>query len=104
MKKIEASSELELGNSSESVDTKWSQEAQQIVRAMLVRRGCSLKKLSRLLEGVGVNIQAKALANKLNRGTFSFAFVLQVAKVLEVQSIDSYTVGESGKVSTRTDT
>jgi hypothetical protein len=35
------------------------------------------KDLSRALESVGVDESAKVLSNKINRGTFSFAFYLQ---------------------------
>lgn len=75
-----------------SGDLEWASEAQQILRALIARHGCSAKHLSRLLETVGVQIQPKALTNKINRGTFTFAFVLQVARALNVDSIDVSTL------------
>jgi hypothetical protein len=43
------------------------------------------KELSRALETVcGIDIDPKALSNKVGRGTFSFAFFLQCMKALGV--------------------
>lgn len=66
----------------------WEREARRILKALIVRDGCSAKELSRRLQKSGLTIEPKALANRINRGTFGFAFFLAVANVLEVDRVD----------------
>ena len=71
----------------------WEREARRILKSMMARQECSAKQLSRLLQGEGLEIEPKALSNRINRGTFGFAFFLQVAKALGVDSVDVRPVG-----------
>lgn len=66
----------------------WEAEARQALRALLARKGCSYKTLARKLEDGGVKASARVLSNRVARGGFSFAFVMQVAKALGVESVD----------------
>jgi hypothetical protein len=71
-----------------SVPIDWQREARRIVQVELARKDIGYKELSRALETVcGVDIDSKALANKVGRGTFSFAFFLQCMKALGVNTI-----------------
>jgi hypothetical protein len=50
--------------------------------------GPSPSKVSRALEAVcGVDIDSKALANKVGRSTFSFSFFLQCMRALGVDTV-----------------
>jgi hypothetical protein len=66
-----------------SVPVDWQREARRILQVELARKDIGYKELSRALETVcGVDIDSKALANKVGRGTFSFAFFLQCMRAL----------------------
>ncbi|WP_112485509.1 DUF6471 domain-containing protein [Thiomonas sp. X19] len=71
----------------------WEREARRILKALMARQECSAKQLSRLLQAEGLEIEPKALSNRINRGTFPFAFFLQAAKALGVDSVDVRRVG-----------
>lgn len=45
------------------------------------------KELSRALETLGIEESPKVLSNKINRGTFSFAFFLQCMRALGVRTV-----------------
>ncbi|MFX7866237.1 DUF6471 domain-containing protein, partial [Acinetobacter baumannii] len=51
----------------------WQREARRLLRAQMALKDVRYKGLARALESVGVFEEPKALANKINRGTFSFA-------------------------------
>jgi hypothetical protein len=71
---------------SASID--WQREARRVLQVELARKDIGYKELSRALETVcGVDIDAKALSNKVGRGTFSFAFFLQCMKALGVNQV-----------------
>lgn len=68
--------------------TDWRQEARRLLQVELARKDMGYKELSRALAVTcGVDIDSKALSNKVGRGTFSFAFFLQCMKALDVQSV-----------------
>jgi hypothetical protein len=66
----------------------WEREARRIIKSLMVRHDCSAKRLSLLLELQGIEIESRALSNRINRGTFSFAFFLQIARCLNVDKVD----------------
>lgn len=68
-------------------DSPWAQEAASILKAELVRRRVDYSALSVRLAGIGVTENARQLAVKINRGTFSFAFLLKVLKALDIDTI-----------------
>jgi hypothetical protein len=68
--------------------TDWNLEARRILRAELVRRDIGYKKLALLLEQMGVEETQRSIANKLSRGSFSFAFFLQCMKAIGVTKVD----------------
>lgn len=65
----------------------WNDEARRILKAELARRDVSYKALSKALEAVGVGESPRQLTNKINRGTFTFAFFLRCMKALGVRDV-----------------
>lgn len=65
----------------------WAAEAKGILRAELDRRGVTYAKLAKLMQANQMHETERSLANKISRGSFSFAFFLQVMRVLKVTHI-----------------
>ncbi len=57
------------------------------MRVELIRRDVSYRDLAELLQGIGVRETDRSIANKVARGTFSFAFFLQVMKALDCNDV-----------------
>jgi len=74
----------------------WYQEARRILRAELARRDVGYKQLAIMLQGIGVSETERSIANKLSRGSFSFAFYLQVLKAIGRTEVN-IDVGDIGK-------
>jgi hypothetical protein len=71
-----------------SVQIDWQREARRLLQVELARKDIGYKELSRALQTVcGVDVEPKALSNKVGRGTFSFAFFLQCMRALGVDTI-----------------
>lgn len=68
----------------------WHAEARRILRIELVRREMTYKMLARQLEAIGVEESDRAIAAKVSRGTFSFAFFLQC---MQAMGDDRFTSG-----------
>ena len=67
----------------------WNTEATNIIKAAKSRKGAEWKDISALLqEQLGVELSPQTLANRVNKGAFSFALALQILSVLEVKSVD----------------
>ncbi|SIT49362.1 conserved hypothetical protein [Paraburkholderia ribeironis] len=60
----------------------WYQVAGNVLRAELARQGISYRQLATLLAGIGVSETQRSIANKMSRGSFSFAFFLQCMRAL----------------------
>lgn len=54
----------------------------------MVKADVDYPKLVELLKEIGVDETRENLANKINRGKFSFAFALQVFKILGCKNIE----------------
>ena len=66
-------------------------DARQILRAEMIRRGYSFKMLAEALaeqQGGAPMESVQSLTNKVNRGRFSFAFFLRAAKAMGVSSVE----------------
>ncbi|MDD5175167.1 MAG: DUF6471 domain-containing protein [Sterolibacterium sp.] len=70
-----------------SAEMDWNLEARRVLRAELARRDITYKRLVQLLETQDVIETDRAIANKLSRGTFSFAFFLQCMKAIGASTI-----------------
>lgn len=72
----------------------WAHEAKGIVRAELERRAVTYARLARLMKDHGFDETERSLANKISRGSFSFAFFLQVMRVLGVRTVSLEPTGQ----------
>lgn len=66
----------------------WNHQARGVLKAELARRSVSYKRLVRLLEAIDVAETEQSIANKLSRGTFSFAFFLQCMQAIGARHLD----------------
>ena len=67
---------------------RWRREARLIIKTAMKRKGMTHKELARDIAKHGVDITEQSLINKLNRGTFPFAFALMVMSVLGVSQVE----------------
>lgn len=65
----------------------WESEAKQILKAELARVGVSYKVLAARLAQMGIQDSETAIANRISRGKFSFAFFLQCMEALGVDQV-----------------
>lgn len=65
----------------------WQNEARRLLRAQMALKDMGVKELAKALERVGYDEPAKALSNRINRGTFSFAFFLQCMWALDIDIV-----------------
>jgi Domain of unknown function (DUF6471) len=60
----------------------WAEQAKRIVRAAMVRRGVTYEMLAERLATLGVHDTPVNMRNKIARGKFSAAFMLQVLEAV----------------------
>lgn len=65
----------------------WRDEARRVFRAELTRRGVTYQFLAWRLQQTGISVTERSIANRMSRGSFTFAFVLQCLAALEVRSV-----------------
>lgn len=63
-------------------DKDWNRLASNFLKAELKRQGVNYLDLQKKLEEIGINETSNSINIKINRGTFSFVFFMQVMKVL----------------------
>ncbi len=73
---------------SEKTKDLWAGRARNLLKGELARRGLSYEDLAVKLQKIGVEENANNLRSKINRGTFSAAFLLQVLQAIGASSID----------------
>lgn len=66
----------------------WNEKASNILKSELVRRNIDYNQLANLLNDIGVQENYNSIANKLSRGTFSFAFFIKCMEVINVKTIN----------------
>jgi len=59
--------------------------AKSMIKSELAKKNIDYIELSKRLKEIGINETQTNLANKINRGTFSFFFALQVFDVLDLK-------------------
>jgi hypothetical protein len=69
-------------------DAKWQHRAKRLLKAELARRDFSYKQLAEKLKESGANDSAENIANKLSRGSFSAAFLLQCLDAIGAKRLD----------------
>ncbi len=67
------------------MEKKWQKKATNILKAELARRGTTYDQLKEKLAKIGVKRTANSINVKINRGSFSFVFFLQVMNALEAK-------------------
>ncbi|WKE65781.1 DUF6471 domain-containing protein [Gallaecimonas kandeliae] len=65
----------------------WNQRATNLLKSQMVLAGVSYEGLIERLAAIGVDESYKGIANKINRGAFSFVFFMQCMKVLGVNEM-----------------
>ena len=66
----------------------WKSRAKAIIKSELAKKDIDYIELSKRLNSIGVEDTQINLANKINRGTFSFIFVLQVFEVIGLKKLN----------------
>lgn len=69
----------------------WKKQATNLLKAELTRRGLTYDQLQKKLLSLGVKETANSINVKINRGTFSFIFFLQVMHAIEAKN---FRIGE----------
>ena len=65
----------------------WQNRAKVLIKSELAKQSIDYIELSKKLKDIGVENTQINLANKINRGTFSFLFALQVFEVLGIKNL-----------------
>ena len=65
----------------------YAKRAKTIIKIELVKKDIDYPELADLLQKIGVKENRSNLSNKINRGTFSFVFVMQVFEALGLDII-----------------
>jgi len=68
-------------------DKDWQEKAKRLLKAQLAAQGVSQKALSERLVAMGIKESPANIANKLHRGGFSAAFLLQCMVAIGVTSL-----------------
>jgi 3-mercaptopyruvate sulfurtransferase SseA len=63
-------------------------EASKIIKIELTRQDLDYEQLAEKMKDIGIEETKANIANKLHRGTFSFAYVLQVFKALGLKKLN----------------
>lgn len=67
--------------------TEWEAKAANLLKAELKRKGVTYAKLVEKLAGIGIEEKEANIRNKLSRGKFSAAFLLQCLSALETDTL-----------------
>lgn len=60
----------------------WNKHASNLIKSELKKRGITYEQLQEKLGTIGVEDTMNNINRKINRGTFSFVFLLQVMKAI----------------------
>ena len=70
------------------VNLEYEEKAKNILRAELKRRGLTYSQLAEKLRMLGVDETERNLNNKISRGGFSAAFMLQCMKAIDCEEVN----------------
>lgn len=65
----------------------WKKEATKIIKLELTKQDIGYEELSQKMKDIGVDEDKANIGNKLSRGTFSFAYALQIFKALGLENL-----------------
>ena len=71
-----------------SPDDEWVEHAKGVLKAELKRRNLSYRDLAERLTAAGIKENERNLTNKISRGTFTAAFLLQCLRVIGCDAVD----------------
>lgn len=71
----------------ESSEKNWNRIASSILKAELARADIGYEELTKRLAKIGVDETYKAVAAKINRGSFTFAFFAQCMEALGITDV-----------------
>ena len=66
------------------INAEYESRAKSFLKNAMVQRGVDYAGLTEKLSGLGVEISAKGLENKISRGGFSSAFLLQCMEAMDI--------------------
>lgn len=66
----------------------WKKQARSLIKTELAKRDMGYEDLSIELKKIGITEKPSNLANKTNRGAFSFVFALQVFQALGIDNLN----------------
>jgi hypothetical protein len=69
------------------INAEYEEKAKALLKYAMAQKAVSIEELARRLNGMGVEISAGGLANKISRGGFGSAFLLQCMEALEVNLV-----------------
>lgn len=69
------------------MNDEWNQRATNLLKSELARAGIGYEELIRRLAEIGIEESYKGIANKINRGAFSFTFFMQCMKALGIKTV-----------------
>jgi hypothetical protein len=65
----------------------WAVKAKNLLKAELKRKGVGYRDLSERLKEMGTDLSEQGVANKISRGGFSAAFLLQCLEAIEAREL-----------------
>lgn len=65
----------------------WKKKARSLIKTELAKRDMGYNELSSLLSEMDIDEKPSNLSNKINRGTFSMVFALQIFEAIGVERI-----------------
>jgi hypothetical protein len=68
-------------------DIDWTLKAKNLLKAELKRRGVSYRELAEKLTAIGIPETERNIANKISRGGFTAAFMLQCMAAIGAQTL-----------------
>lgn len=69
------------------MEKEWSKQATNMIKAELSRKGVTYDQLQEKMAALGIEETANAINVKINRGTFSFVFFMQVMKAIGAKTL-----------------
>lgn len=66
------------------INAQYEEKAKALLRYAMTQKGVGIEELAERLNGIGVQISAGGLANKISRGGFSSAFLLQCMEAMDI--------------------
>ena len=66
------------------INAEYEEKAKALLRYAMVQKGVGVEQLAERLQAMGIQISAGGLANKISRGGFSSAFLLQCMEAMNI--------------------